>query len=148
MEAIPMMIEFKEKKKLITGLNHALGWELRAYAMYAHYAAYVKGLEGLTLKSHFEEEASESIGHAGKVRELLALLDAEAVTSRDTTPIVHTEDFHVMLDEALKTEEAAARHYQKLLPLAKDHPVFTHTLMHIYMAELNAVEEAKALMNK
>lgn len=143
-----MMIQIKDKKKLAAGLNKALGWELRAYAMYAHYAAYIKGLESLTLKSHFAAEASESIGHAGKVRELLAFLEVEAVTVRDDAPIVHSEDFHVMLEESLKTEEAAAKHYQKLLPLCKEHPSFTHALMHIYMAELNAVEEAKALLGR
>ena len=143
-----MLIQIKEKTKLVAGLNQALAWELRAYAIYAHYAAYVKGLESLTLKSHFAEEAAESIGHAGKVRELLALLEAEAGTTRDDKPIVHTDDYRLMLEEALKTEETAARHYQKLLPLAKDHPVFMHTLMHIFMAELNAVEEAKALLGR
>lgn len=143
-----MLIPIKEKKRLITGLNQALAWELRAYAMYSHYAAYVKGLESLTLKSHFEEEAAESIGHAGKVRELLALLGAEAITTRDDTPIVHTEDYRVMLEEALKTETGAAKHYQKIAPLGKDHPAFTHTLMHILMSELNAVEEVNALLGR
>jgi bacterioferritin (cytochrome b1) len=143
-----MLIQIKEKRKLIAGLNQALAWELRAYAMYAHYAAYVKGLESLTLKSHFEEEAAESIGHAGKVRELLALLGAEAVTTRDDSPIIHTDDSRVMLEEALKTETAAAKHYQKILPLAKEHPVFMHTVMHILMAELSAVEEANSLLGR
>src|SRR5262245_38924849 len=49
--------------KLIAALNASLGWELRAQAMYAHYAAYVKGLEALTLVEHFEEEVTESTGH-------------------------------------------------------------------------------------
>ena len=143
-----MLIQIREKKKLISGLNQALAWELRAHAMYAHYAAYVKGLESLALKSHFAEEAAESITHAGKVRELLALLDAEAVTIRDNTPIIHTDDYRVMLEEALKTETAAAKQYQKLLPLAKEHPVFMHTVMHILMAELSAVEEANSLLGR
>ena len=41
-----------KNSKLVALLNQALGWELRAQAMYAHYAAYVKGLESLTLAGH------------------------------------------------------------------------------------------------
>src|SRR5262249_31811562 len=48
--------------RLVQLLNDSLGWELRAQAMYAHYAAYVKGLESLTLAEHFEAEVTESLG--------------------------------------------------------------------------------------
>jgi len=36
-----MFGEVKDRKGLIAELNKALGWELRAEAMYAHYAAYL-----------------------------------------------------------------------------------------------------------
>jgi len=143
-----MLIKIKEKTKLLNGLNKALGWELRAYAMYAHYAAYVKGLEGMQLAGHFNEEAAESIGHAKQVRDMIALLGGKAVTERDKTEIVHTEDWTVMLEEALKTESTAAKSYQGLLPLVKEHPVFMHTLMHIYMDELKAVDEVENLLGR
>ncbi|MEW5876160.1 MAG: ferritin-like domain-containing protein [Candidatus Zixiibacteriota bacterium] len=142
------MIDIKDKKKVVAALNRALGWELRAYAMYAHYAAYVKGLESLTLKGHFEEEASESIGHAAKVRDIIALLGGVAATERDPKEIVHTEDHVEMLKEALKTETVAAQTYEKIIPLIKAHPVYMHTLMHIYMEEISAVEEAKNLLGQ
>lgn len=134
--------------QLIQELNKALGWELRAQAMYAHYAAYVKGLEMLTLESHFEEEATESFGHAQKVRGIIADLDGEAVTIRDGAAIVHTEDVKTMLEEALKTEQAAADQYQKIMPMIKDHPVFAHTIYHILMDEMKAVLEVEALLNR
>ena len=133
---------------LIGLLNRALGWELRAQAMYAHYAAYVKGLEALTLEKHFEEEAEESFGHAQKVRDVLATLDAEAVTTRDPAPIVHTEDTRVMLREALKTEQAAAATYEKIVPLVKDDPVFFHALSHVWMDERKAVVEVENLLGR
>lgn len=143
-----MLIKVKEKAKLLTGLNKALGWELRAYAMYAHYAEYIKGLESLQLKGHFEEEATESIGHAKQVREIIALLGGKAVTERDNAAIVHTEDWQVMLEEALKTETTAAKTYQSMLPLVKEHPVFMHTLMHIYMDELKAIDEVENMLGR
>ncbi len=134
------------KRQLIALLNQALGWELRAQAMYAHYAAYVKGLESLTLAGHFEAEAAESVGHAKKVRDIVATLGAEAVTVRDKAPIVHTGSTRVMLTEALKTEQAAAATYKKILPLVKDDPVSFHALLHIHMDELKAVTEVENLL--
>jgi len=134
--------------KLVQMLNRALGWELRAQAMYAHYAAYVKGLESIALAGHFEEEVTESVGHAKKVRDIIAALGGEAVTARDPAPIVHTEVTRVMLEEGLKTETAAATAYRKILPLVKDHPVFYHSIYHIYKDESAAVIEFETLLGR
>ena len=134
--------------KLIAMLNESLGWELRAQAMYAHYAAYVKGLESITLAEHFEGEVTESLGHAKKVRDIIAALGGEAVSTRDATEIVHTEDTSVMLEEALKTESAAAAAYRKIVPLVKDHPVFYHAIYHILKDETAAVIEVETLLGR
>ena len=53
---------------LISKMNEALGWEIRAINMYAHYAANVKGLHRLQLQPLFQTEASESMAHADTVR--------------------------------------------------------------------------------
>ncbi len=134
--------------RLATLLNQALGWELRAQAMYAHYAAYVKGLESITLAGHFEGEVTESVGHAKQLRDIIAALGGEAVTARDPAPIVHTGDTRVMLEEALKTETAAAAAYRKLVPLVKHHPVFYHSIYHIYKDESAAVIEFETLLGR
>ena len=134
--------------KLIQMLNQALGWELRAQALYGHYAAYVKGLESLTLAEHFEEEVTESGGHAKKVRDIIAALGGESVTTRDPAAILHTEDTRAMLEEALKTESKAAATYQKIVPLVKNHPVFYHTIYHILKDEMSAVIEMEALLGR
>jgi len=143
-----MPVKIANRGKLVTALNKALGWELRAQAMYAHYAAYIKGLESMTLAEHFEEEATESFGHAKKVRDIIATLEGEAITTRDAAPIVHTEDWRVMLEEALKTESKAAAAYQKIVPMVKEHPVFYHTLFHILKDEMNAVIEVENLLGR
>jgi bacterioferritin (cytochrome b1) len=134
--------------KLVALLNQALGWELRAQAMYAHYAAYVKGLESLTLGKHFAAEAEESVAHAAKVREVIATLGGEAVTTRDRAPIVHTGNTRVMLQEALKTETAAAALYRRIVPLVKENPVFVHDLSHVMMDEMKAVVEVETLLGR
>ncbi|MDZ7343902.1 MAG: ferritin-like domain-containing protein [candidate division KSB1 bacterium] len=143
-----MPVQLSNQQQVINELNKALGWELRAQALYAHYAAYLKGLEMLTLKGHFEEEAQESFGHAAKVRDIIATLGGEAVTTRDQAPIVHTEDYRKMLEEALITEQSAAAQYQKILPLVESHPPFAHTIIHILKDELDAVVEVEALLGR
>ena len=141
-----MPVQLPNQQQTLNELNKALGWELRAQAMYAHYAAYVKGLEMLTLKSHFEEEATESFGHAAKVRDIIATLGGEAVTVRDAAPIVHTEDHKKMLAEALLTEQTAAAQYKKILPMVESYPPFSHTIIHIMKDEMDAVIEVEALL--
>ncbi len=143
-----MPVELKDKNKVIEALNKALGWELRASMMYAHYAAYVKGIEAVPLEEHFKEEATESFGHAEIVRGIIADLGGEAVTKRDTEPIVHTEDWRKMLEEGLKTERKAAAAYQELLPMVRDYHPFWHALSHILMDEQNAVIEVEKLLGR
>jgi bacterioferritin (cytochrome b1) len=91
---------------------------------------------------------TESLGHAKQVRDIIATLGGEAVTTRDAAPIVHTEDVKVMLEEALKTEAAAAAAYQKILPMVKGHPVFQHTIFHILKDEMGAVIEMENLLGR
>ncbi len=143
-----MPVKIADRSRLISLLNQALGWELRAQALYAHYAAYVNGLDMLTLADHFEAEATESFGHAKKVREIIATLEGEAVTTRDAAPIVHTKEVKAMLQEALKTESKAMATYQKIVPMVKAHPVFYHTLYHILKDEMSSVIEMEALLGR
>ncbi len=91
------------KNELISALNNALAWELRAIAMYAHYAAYVSGIHRLHLATHFNTEVTESVTHAATVRSAIVKLDGEAITERDPTPILHTSNYQVMLQEAYAT---------------------------------------------
>lgn len=143
-----MPIQIENREKVIAALNQALAWELRASAMYAHYAAYVKGLESLTLESLFKQEAEESAGHAEKVRNMIADLAGEAVTDRDRTPIVHTEDHGTMLEEALKTEQKAAAEYGEIAPLVRGYYPHFHTIIHIQKDEMEAVIEFEKLLGR
>ncbi len=134
------------KEELVARLNDALGWELRAQMMYAHYAAYVKGIYRLHLKPYFESEATESVGHATAVRDHIAQLGGVARTERDRTEIVHTTDYRVMLAEAMKTETHAARSYKAFLDLEDIDPELYDAVEQIYFQEERSVEELKQLM--
>ena len=40
--------------ELVEKLNGGLAWELRAAALYSHYAAYIRGINRLHLKPFFD----------------------------------------------------------------------------------------------
>ena len=128
-------------QQLIDRLNDALGWEMRALTLYAHYAAYVKGMHRLQLKPFFEAEAAESMTHATTVRGAIVKLGGVARTERDNTEIVHTTDYHVMLDEALNTETRAAKSYKEILAMGGLDSELFDAIEQIYFAEERSVEE-------
>ena len=134
------------KEELVRRLNDALGWELRAQMMYAHYAAYVKGINRLHLTPYFEGEATESVGHATAVRDHIAQLGGVARTERDSTEIVHSTDYRTMLEEAMKTETRAARTYKEFLELPGIERELYDAIEQIYFQEERSVEELKQLM--
>ena len=132
--------------ELIERLNQALGWEMRAMTMYAHYAAYVGGIHRLHLKPYFETEATESVGHANLVRGAIVKLGGAAVTERDSTEIVHTTNYKIMLDEALKTETRAAESYGSILAMDGLDEELADSLEQILFDEERAVEELNRLL--
>ena len=142
-----MSAETKRNDKLIERLNEALGWEMRAETMYAHYAAYVKGIYRLQLKPHFEAEAAESMTHGNTVRGAIVKLGGQARTDRDQTEIVHSTDYRVMLDEALKTETRAAASYKEILEMGGLDSELSDAIEQIFFAEERSVEELNQLMN-
>jgi bacterioferritin len=132
--------------ELIEKLNGGLAWELRAAALYSHYSAYIRGINRLHLKPFFDEEASESHTHADAVRAAIVKLGGAAVTNRDSTEIVHTTDYKVMLAESLKTEQKAAEGYEIVLSLIKEDEEMYDSIEQIYFQELRSVEEVTQLL--
>tara|TARA_B100000767_G_scaffold271302_1_gene296642 strand:- start:1250 stop:1663 length:414 start_codon:yes stop_codon:yes gene_type:complete len=134
--------------KLVEMMNYALGLELRAINMYAHYAAYVKGLNRLQLEPLFQREATESMVHAAAVRNAIVKHDGESVTERNPKPIVHTIVTRDMLEQALQTEELASEAYRELLQLLEeiqDRELYD-SIEQIYLTELRSVEEMRLLL--
>ena len=138
-----------DSEQLVNKLNEALGWELRAVNMYAHYAANVKGINRIQLAPLFKQEVSESMIHADTVRNAIVKLDGICITDRNSTTIVHSNDYRQMLEESFKTESTAARVYSELLPLLKqagDGELYD-TVEQIYLTELRSIEEMRLLLN-
>ena len=134
------------RTELLDRLNDALTRELRAEAMYAHYAAYVKGIHRLHLRPYFENEATESFTHARTVRNALVQLGGIASTERHSQPIEHTTDYRVMLNQALDTERQSAEVYQGILPLLRENEELFDAIEQILFAEERSLEELMQLI--
>ena len=133
--------------ELIDKMNSALGWELRAINLYAHYAANVTGIYRLQLTPMFNIEMTESIEHADIVRNGLVQLGGIPVTERNTHPIIHTTDYMEMLNYALETEIKASEVYAELLPLIDETDDLYDSIEQIYFSELKSVQEMKLLVS-
>ncbi len=148
MHAAPNVTSTNEmaSPELMEKLNDALAREMRAEAMYAHYAAYVKGIHRLHLAPYFEREASESATHAQIVRNTLVRLGGIAVTQRHAEEIKHTTDYQTMLEQALKTEQQSRDAYRGILPLLQNEAELFDAIEQILFAEERSVEELLQLM--
>ena len=134
---------------LVNKMNQALGLELRAINMYGHYAAYVKGLYRLQLEPLFQREATESMVHAATIRNAIVKHGGVCVTERDSNPIVHTDDYREMLQNALETEIKASEAYGELMLMLEDiaDSELYDSVEQIYLTELRSVEEMRLLLN-
>ena len=133
---------------LIQTLNEALGWELRAANMYAHYAANIRGIHRLQLSPMFTTEATESTMHADIVRKAIVKLGGIPVTERNAHPIIHTTQYNEMLIHSLETETKAASVCSSIMVEIEsigDQEMYD-AIEQIYLAELRSLEELRLLM--
>ena len=133
---------------LIEQLNEALGWELRAVNMYAHYAATVQGIHRLQLDPLFTEEASESISHADVVRRAIVKLGGIPVTERNPHPIANATDYKSMLERSLETETKASEVYGTIMTIVDQvgDQEMHDAIEQIYFAELRSLEHLRLIL--
>ena len=134
---------------ILAKMNEALGFELRAINMYAHYAANVKGIHRMQLAPLFEQEVTESLAHANLVRAAIVKLGGICVTERNPLPIVHTNSYIEMLEYSLGTELGASLVYGEVLDLVEklgDRELYD-SFESIYFSELRSVEEMRMLID-
>jgi bacterioferritin (cytochrome b1) len=138
-----------EVKQLIDRLNDALGWELRAVNMYAHYSANIRGIHRLQLSPMFTTESTESLTHADIVRRAIVKLGGIPVTERNPHEITHSENYDEMLQYSLETETKAAEVYGEIMKLIGDggDQEMYDAIEQIYLAELRSLESLRLLMS-
>jgi bacterioferritin len=103
---------------LVAGLNHDLAGEYQAILMYSHYAAKLTGPCRGELRSLFQAEITDELGHAQFLADKIAALGDEPTTeARRVEPADHPRE---MLENALAAEKQAIADYGERLRQAED----------------------------
>ena len=99
------------KQDLIDGLNEDLAGEYQAVIMYRTYASLVSGPSRPELKTFFEGEIPDELGHAAFLADKLVALGANPTTV--PAAVLDATDNREMLENALKGEEDTIVRYTR-----------------------------------
>lgn len=100
-----------DRRSLIDGLNQDLAGEYQAVIMYRTYASLVTGPYRPELKSFFESEVPDELGHAAFLADKIVALGGDPTTMPAEVSPAH--DNRTMLENALKGEEETIARYTR-----------------------------------
>lgn len=107
------------RDELVAGLNQDLAGEYQAILMYSHYAAKLTGPCRGELRSLFQAEIADELGHAQFLADKIAAFGEEPTTeARRVQPANHPRE---MLENALSAEKQAVADYGERLRQAEDY---------------------------
>src|SRR5436309_9863722 len=134
-------------KAVVETLNKILEMELAGVIHYTHYSFMVFGYNRIPIVKWFEEQATESMGHAREAGELVTQLGAHPSLAIGPLLETHKHDIGDILRESLGHEKATLVHYETLLKLVKDEDVMLEEFAreHIYLEHLHVGEVDKML---
>lgn len=98
-----------DRQALIEGLNRDLAGEYQAVLMYTHYSAMLTGPFRRELRSLFQAEVADELGHAQFLSDKIAAMGGEPIT--EPSAVSHVCRPRQMLDCALSAEVQAIADY-------------------------------------
>lgn len=105
------------RQKLIDGLNTDLAAEYQAVIMYRTYASLVSGPFRQDLRSFFESEIPDELGHAAFLADKIVALGGRPTT--EVPPVPHSDDNRQMLQTALEAEVDTIERYTRRIDEAE-----------------------------
>jgi bacterioferritin len=100
-----------KRQELLDGLNQDLSGEFQAVIMYRLYASMVQGPYRQELRTFFQNEIPEELGHAQILADKIAALGGTPATT--PAPVELSLDPKVMIQTALKAETETIERYVK-----------------------------------
>lgn len=100
-----------ERETLLAGLNHDLAGEYQAVLMYTHFSAKLTGPYRRELRTHFQHEVGEELGHAQFLADKIVALGGEPTTTPREVPYCCQP--REMLEHALDAETRAVADYSE-----------------------------------
>lgn len=111
-------LETVDRDALIEGLNRDLAGEYQAVLMYSNYAAKLTGPSRGTLRTLFQAEIADELGHAQFLADTIAGMGGEPVTeARQVPPANYPRE---MLQNALAAEKQAIADYGERVHQAEE----------------------------
>jgi bacterioferritin len=110
-------MDMSDVQALIEGLNEDLAAEYQAVVMYRTYASLVTGPYRQEMKSFFESEIPDELGHAAFLADKVVALGGIPTTKVPEVPIVRTN--REMLEIALQAEVDTIERYTKRIEQAE-----------------------------
>jgi bacterioferritin len=102
--------------ELIDGLNHALNREVSTFLRYILQAATIKGAEWNSVRSLYQGEVTDEVGHALYLADKIVMLGGEPKLDPDLTP--PPTEVRKMLEQDIAEEKVDVEGYMKLAQLA------------------------------
>lgn len=140
------MNEKVDKQTLIDGLNQDLAYEYQAVIMYNTYAAVVTGIHRNELRSFFQQEVADELGHALFLADKIIALGGEPVTKPMDVPF--TTDPREMVKNVAKAEAESVERYVKRMKQAEAYGDYglANELHEMIADETTHKEEAEKLL--
>lgn len=106
------------RERLISGLNHDLAGEYQAILMYISYSAKLTGPYRRELRTLFQAEIRDELGHAQFLADKITALCGEPTTVAGAVPTA--DQPRDMLEQALAAEKQAITDYGERIRQAED----------------------------
>jgi bacterioferritin len=125
-------------QKVIDQLNLILECELAGVVRYTHYSMMIFGYSRIPIVKWFQDQATESLGHAQQAGEMVTRLGGHPSLGIGDLLETHAHDIGQILRETLQAERYGLNLYMELLKIVEGHSISLEE----YARGLIAQEEA------
>lgn len=133
---------------VIKQLNDILEMELAGVVRYLHYSLMARGPGRIPVVKFFQEQATESFGHAAKIGEKITALGAHPSLSVRPVPDTQTHATIEILKESLEFEKQGIQMYKDLVPLVEGDIPLEELAREMVRMETEHVEEVQKMIEQ
>jgi bacterioferritin len=108
--------------ELITGLNNQLNREVTTFLRYLLQAASIKGAQWENVRTMYQREVTEEVGHAQYLADQIVMLGGAPKLQPDLSP--PPSDVREMLTKDMREEQTDVKNYTTLAGLAEHQGLF------------------------
>jgi bacterioferritin len=144
---IQILTEQSDLLRVSATLNRLLESELAGVVHYTHYALMVYGHNRIPIVKWLRDQATESLGHANRVGEMITALGEHPSLAIGELLDNHNHEIQGILKDSLEHEHEGLALYKQLLGLVEGKSVFLEEFARemIYAEEMHVSEVVKMM---